>query len=95
MGHATRNNEDAKKNEHPVKWEISTSSNKVDQGKWNREISGCDKKIRDDVQLNQPRVPKIAMAVRHEAVLTQKPMEEFHERSCFYATNKLISKTYA
>src|ERR1051326_2765277 len=76
--HPAGNDEDAKTDKHPVERKILPAPDEADQGEWDGEICGRDQEIRDGVQSDQIGIPKVAVAVRHEAVIAEEPAKQFH-----------------
>jgi hypothetical protein len=79
MRHAAGDNKNAEANEHPIEGQITPLTNKINEREWNDEVRSRDQKIRDQVQPHQARVPQVAMAMRHETVLTKETLEKFHQ----------------
>src|SRR5205085_9069941 len=76
--HPAGDDKDAETNKHPVEGQIATFSDEKDQRDRNDEIGGGDQKIRNQMQSHQSRIPKVTMAVRHEAVLTKETRKQIY-----------------
>jgi hypothetical protein len=70
--------EHAKAGKHPMKWQISAVTYKVQKCEWNRQVGQRNQGIRNNVQPYQSRVPHIAIPMRHEWAGRQKRLQELH-----------------
>ena len=73
-----------------LKGQVASFTNEVNKRKRDDEVSGCDQKIRDQVQPHQAGVPQVAVAMRHETVLAKETLEKFHPSQTTFAANASI-----
>ena len=78
MRRATGNDEKAEQSEHPTEGDISALAYEPKKNDGNREVRERDQRIGYHVQIDQPRVPEVAHAVRHEALGAEKLAQDFH-----------------
>ncbi len=65
---AAGHNENRETDEHPVEFKITAAPDKVEQREWNGEVGQSDQEVGCDMQPEDPRLPEVAHAVRHESV---------------------------
>ncbi len=63
VGETARQDEDSKRPENPIEFDIAPFRDKIRQGKGDREVSDRDYRIGSDMQPNQLRLPQQANAV--------------------------------
>ena len=62
----------------PVEGQVATLRNKINKRKRDDKVSGCDQKIRDQVQPHQAGIPQVAVAMWHETVLAKETRKKAH-----------------
>ena len=74
----------------PVGGQVATLRNKINKRKRDDEVSGRNQKIRDQMQPHQAGIPQVAVAMRHETVLTKETPEKVHTSQTNFAGSAAI-----
>ena len=74
----------------PVEGQVATLRNKINKRKRDDEVSGRNQKIRDQMQPHQAGIPQVAVAMRHETVLTKETPEKVHTSQTNFAGSAAI-----
>jgi hypothetical protein len=76
---AASKDENPKKDEHPVERHVLSLANKISKSNGNGKISERDQGVRNNMQRDQVRPPKIAISMRHETAGGKEVIDEIHD----------------